>query len=127
MAIEGGKASLYALVPISAKILNGLIFLYSNFFDGLVVLILRGNNHTISPDCRFGSGFCVDGSILFVLIVRPPSRFLMTYVTESFLPVCSAFRVSDARSSRSRGYSVTCIEGCVLDGFRISVVVCKFC
>jgi len=27
MAIEGGKASLYALVPIFAKILNGPIFL----------------------------------------------------------------------------------------------------
>jgi len=27
MAIEGGKASLYALVLIFAKILNGLIFL----------------------------------------------------------------------------------------------------
>jgi len=27
MAIEGGKASLSALVPIFAKILNGLIFL----------------------------------------------------------------------------------------------------
>ena len=27
MAIEGGKASLYALVPILAKILKGAIFL----------------------------------------------------------------------------------------------------
>jgi len=57
MAIEGGRASLYPLVPIFAKILNGPIFLYSSFFDGLVVLILRGSNHTISPDCWFGSGF----------------------------------------------------------------------
>jgi len=58
MAIEGGKASLYALVPILAKILNGPIFFYSSFFHGLVVFILRGNHHTISPDCRFGFGFC---------------------------------------------------------------------
>jgi len=50
MAIEGGKVSLSALVPIFAKILKGPIFLWSSFFDGLVVLILRGNNHTISPE-----------------------------------------------------------------------------
>jgi len=57
MAIAGGKASLYALVPIFAKISNGPIFLKCNFLQGLVVLMLRGNYHTISPDFRFGSGF----------------------------------------------------------------------
>jgi len=57
MAIEGGKASLYALVPIFAKILKGPIFLYSSFFVGLVVLMFCGNNYTISRDCRFGSAF----------------------------------------------------------------------
>jgi len=57
MAIEGGKASLYALVPIYAKIFNGLTFLSSKFFNGLVVLMLYGNNHTMSPDSRFGSRF----------------------------------------------------------------------
>ena len=57
MAIQGGKGSFYALVPIFAKILPGPIFLRSSLFDGLVVLMLCGNNHTISPDCRFGSGF----------------------------------------------------------------------
>jgi len=57
MAIEGGKASLYALDPTFRKILNGPIFLLSSFFDGLVVLMLRGNNHTLSPNCKFGMGF----------------------------------------------------------------------
>jgi len=57
IAIVGVKASLYTVVPIFTKILNSLIFLYSSFFDGLVGLMLRGNNHTIAPDCRFGSGF----------------------------------------------------------------------
>jgi len=56
IAIEGGKASLYALVPIFAKILHCPIFLSSSFFDGLVVLMLRGKNHSLSPYCRFRSG-----------------------------------------------------------------------
>jgi len=57
IASEGGKASLYALVPIFAKILNGPIFFEALFFDAFVVLMLRGSNYSISPDCRFGSGF----------------------------------------------------------------------
>jgi len=57
MAIEDSKASLYKLVPIFAKILNGAIFLLCNLFEGLVVLILCGNNPSISADFRFGSGF----------------------------------------------------------------------
>jgi len=57
MAIESGDASLYAPVPILAKILNGPIFLSSSFCNGLVVLMLCDNNHTMSPDCRFGLGF----------------------------------------------------------------------
>jgi len=32
LAIEGGKASLYALIAIFANMLNGLIFLSSSFF-----------------------------------------------------------------------------------------------
>jgi len=57
MAIEDGEASLYLLVPIFAKILQGPILLRSSFFNGFVFRMLGSNNHTISPDSRFGSGF----------------------------------------------------------------------
>ena len=53
MAIERGKASLYAFVPIFAKILHCAIFFQSNFFDGLVVVMLCGKHHTMSPEYRF--------------------------------------------------------------------------
>ena len=39
--------------------------------------------------------FYVDRSILFVVIVQPPSRFLMTHATNSVLPVWFVFLGSD--------------------------------
>ena len=48
--------------------------------------------------------FCVDCSILFVVIVRPPFRLLMTHVIESFLLVSFVFLGSDDRSSGIRGW-----------------------
>ena len=57
IASDGGNASLFAFLPIFARILTGPIFFYYNFFDGLVVLMLRGNNHTMSTHSRCGLGF----------------------------------------------------------------------
>ena len=71
--------------------------------------------------------FCVNRSILFVVIVRPPSRFLMTHVTESFVPVWSASVYQMTDHLVFGIYSVICKEGCVFDGFLITVIVCKFC
>ena len=55
--IEGGRSNLEALESIFVVMLKGPIFFQSNFLDSHVVCILRGNNHTMSPDLRFGSGF----------------------------------------------------------------------
>ena len=71
--------------------------------------------------------FSVDPNILLVVIARPPSRYLMTHIVESFLLVPSTFPGSDDRSSRIRVEAVVCEEWCGLDGLLISVVVRKFC
>jgi len=47
--------------------------------------------------------FGVDRNIVFVIIGPPPSCFLMTQVTESFLLVSFVFLESDDRSSRIGG------------------------
>jgi len=39
--------------------------------------------------------FCVDRSIPFVVIARPPCHFVMTHVTQPFLPVSFVFLGAD--------------------------------
>ena len=70
--------------------------------------------------------FGVDRSILFVLIVRPLSRFLMTHGIASF-PSVSLLSLDQMTYHLVFGVDpVICKQGCVLDGFLISVVVCEF-
>ena len=105
MAIEGGKASLYALVPILAKIVNSPIFLYSNFcsfvsWSWYCVATTRPHLLIVGSDRVFS----VNRNILFVVIGLPPSCFLMTHVTESIFLVSFAFLESNEQSFPIRGW-----------------------
>jgi len=65
--------------------------------------MLRGTTTPFLLTVGLDQAFCVDRGILFVLIARPPFRFLMTHVNESFLLVSFVFLVSDDRSSHIHG------------------------
>lgn len=52
--ILGGRSSSKFTGPLTYLILNGPIFIWSNLFEGRVVLIFRFKRYTLSPSLRVG-------------------------------------------------------------------------